>query len=77
MGNKVEMTQFDFLFVDRLGSGQDQKSHIPKEKYDNVPARRPGNEEDIARAVIHLVVNQYINGHNELVDGGYSLIEGY
>ncbi|KAH8588030.1 hypothetical protein B0O99DRAFT_525746 [Bisporella sp. PMI_857] len=59
------------------GSGQDQKSHIPKEKYDKVPARRPGNEEDIARAVIHLVVNQYINGHNELVDGGYSLIEGY
>jgi len=59
------------------GSGGDQKSHIPKEKYDKVPARRPGNEEDIARAVIHLVVNQYVNGHNELVDGGYSLIEGY
>lgn len=59
------------------GSGEDQKSHIPKEKYDKVPARRPGNEEDIARAVIHLVVNQYVNGHNELVDGGYSLIEGY
>merc|ERR1712230_181702 len=59
------------------GSGQDQKSYIPKEKYDKVPARRPGKEEDIARAVIHLVVNQYINGHNELVDGGYSLIEGY
>merc|ERR1711964_555511 len=34
-------------------------------------------QEDIARAVIHLVVNQYINGHNEPVDGGYSLIEGY
>jgi len=59
------------------GSGEDQKSHIPKEKYDKVPARRPGNEKDIARAVIHLVVNQYINGHNELVDGGYNLIEGF
>jgi NAD(P)-dependent dehydrogenase (short-subunit alcohol dehydrogenase family) len=58
-------------------SGEDQKSHIPKEQYDKVPARRPGNEEDIARAVIHLAVNQYINGHNEVVDGGYSLIEGY
>jgi len=58
-------------------SGEDQKSHIPKERYAKVPARRPGNEEDIARAVIHLVVNQYVNGHNELVDGGYSLIEGY
>jgi NAD(P)-dependent dehydrogenase (short-subunit alcohol dehydrogenase family) len=59
------------------GSGEDQKSHIPKEKYAKVPARRPGKEEDIARAVIHLVVNQYVNGHNELIDGGYSLIEGY
>jgi NAD(P)-dependent dehydrogenase (short-subunit alcohol dehydrogenase family) len=58
-------------------SGEDQKSHIPKEKYDKIPARRPGNEKDIARAVIHLVVNQYVNGHNELVDGGYSLIEGF
>jgi NAD(P)-dependent dehydrogenase (short-subunit alcohol dehydrogenase family) len=58
-------------------SGEDQKSYMPKEKYDKVPARRPGNEEDIARAVIHLVVNQYINGHNEVVDGGYTLIEGY
>lgn len=58
-------------------SGEDQKSYIPKEKYDKVPARRPGKEEDIARAVIHLVVNQYINGHNEVVDGGYGLMEGY
>jgi len=59
------------------GSGKDQKSHIPKENYDKVPARRPGNEKDIARAVVHLVVNQYINGHNEVVDGGYSLMDGY
>jgi NAD(P)-dependent dehydrogenase (short-subunit alcohol dehydrogenase family) len=58
-------------------SGEDQKSHIPKEKYDKVPARRPGNEEDIARAVIHLAVNQYVNGQNEVVDGGYSLMDGY
>ena len=59
------------------GSGKDQKSHITKHDYDKVPARRPGKEEDIARAVIHLVVNQYINGRNALIDGGYSLIEGY
>jgi len=58
-------------------SGKDQKSYIPKEKYDKVPAHRPGNEKDIARAIVHLVVNQYINGHNELVDGGYNLMDGY
>jgi len=59
------------------GSGDDQKSHLPKEKFERLPARRPGNDEDMARAVIHLVVNQYINGHNELVDGGASLLEGF
>jgi len=58
------------------GSGEDQRSFIPKEKYDKVPARRPGKDEDMARAVIHLAVNQYINGHNQVVDGGYTLMEG-
>lgn len=58
-------------------SGPDQKSHIPKEDYDKVPARRPGKAEDMARAVIHLVVNQYVNGQDVVVDGGYSLMDGY
>jgi len=57
-------------------SGGDQKSHLPKEQMDKIPARRPGNEKDMARAVIHMVVNQYINGHTEVVDGGYTLTEG-
>lgn len=67
--NSISSSVFPSEITTR-GSGQGQKSHIPK-KYDKVPARRAGNEEDIARAMIHLVVNQYINGHNEVVDGGY------
>ncbi|KAF2663888.1 NAD(P)-binding protein [Microthyrium microscopicum] len=59
------------------GSGDDQKSHIPKEQFEGkVPAARPGKEEDMARAVIHFVVNQYINGQNLAVDGGYTLSAG-
>ena len=59
-------------------SDEHQKSkEPPKEKFEQVPAGRAGNEEDMARAVIHLVVNQYINGHNMLVDGGYSLAAGF
>jgi NAD(P)-dependent dehydrogenase (short-subunit alcohol dehydrogenase family) len=57
--------------------GEDHKSYIQKQNHDKVPARRPGNEKDIARAVIHLVVNQYINGQCQVVDGGYSLMDGY
>jgi NAD(P)-dependent dehydrogenase (short-subunit alcohol dehydrogenase family) len=44
-------------------SGANQKSHIPKEKYeDKVPAGRPGNDRDMAQAVLYLVTNQYVNG---------------
>jgi NAD(P)-dependent dehydrogenase (short-subunit alcohol dehydrogenase family) len=44
-------------------SGENQKSHIPREKYeDKVPAGRPGNDRDMAQAVLFLAVNQYLNG---------------
>jgi NAD(P)-dependent dehydrogenase (short-subunit alcohol dehydrogenase family) len=33
------------------GSGEDQKSHIEKEKYEKVPARRPGNDRNMASAL--------------------------
>ncbi|OCK75170.1 NAD(P)-binding protein [Lepidopterella palustris CBS 459.81] len=60
------------------GSGEDQRSYIPKDQYaDKLPAGRPGKDEDIARAVIFLVVEQYIKGQNLVIDGGYSLVAGY
>ena len=52
-------------------SGEDQKSEIPKEKYEHLPARRPGKEEDMANAVLFFVTNQYLNGQIVPVDGGY------
>ncbi|KAI8631693.1 hypothetical protein F5Y19DRAFT_424580 [Xylariaceae sp. FL1651] len=58
-------------------SGEDQKSHIPKEKYESkVPAGRPGRDEDMAQAVLSCLVNQYVNGQIMVVDGGYTLAAG-
>lgn len=58
-------------------SGSDQKSHIPKEKYESkTPARRPGKEEDMANAILFAATNQYLNGQNVIVDGGYVIQAG-
>jgi NAD(P)-dependent dehydrogenase (short-subunit alcohol dehydrogenase family) len=58
-------------------SGEDQKSHIPKEKFHGkVPANRPGSERDMASAVIFVATNQYLNGQTIAVDGGYVLKTG-
>ena len=59
------------------GSDEDQKSHIPKEKYEEkVPARRPGKDEDMAASVLYFATNQYLNGQTLAVDGGYTLAAG-
>jgi NAD(P)-dependent dehydrogenase (short-subunit alcohol dehydrogenase family) len=57
-------------------SGSDQKSHIEKEKYEKVPARRPGKDQDMAGAVLFAAANQYLNGQTVAVDGGYILHAG-
>lgn len=57
-------------------SGSDQKSHIEKEKYEKIPAKRPGKDEDMAGAVLFLATNQYLNGQTVAVDGGYILHAG-
>lgn len=58
-------------------SDEKQKSHVPKEKYEQkVPARRPGKEEDMGNAVLFTATNQYLNGQTVVVDGGYVLAAG-
>ena len=57
-------------------SGPDQKSSLPKEKYEKVPARRPGNDRDMANAILFAATNQYLNGQTVAVDGGYILHAG-
>jgi len=58
-------------------SDDKQKSHIPREKYqDKVPAGRPGEDRDMANAVLFTATNQYLNGQTVTVDGGYVLSAG-
>jgi len=43
-------------------SGDDQKSHLPKEKYeDKTSAQRPGKDEDMGSAILFAATNQYLN----------------
>ena len=53
------------------GSDEQQKSRIPKEKYEHLPARRAGRDQDMANAVLFCVTNQYLQGQVLPVDGGY------
>ena len=58
-------------------SGEDQKSELPKEKFEGkVPARRPGNDRDMANAILFAASNQYLSGQTVVVDGGYLLAAG-
>jgi len=57
-------------------SGDNQKSHVEKEKYEKVPAHRPGNDKDMAGAILFAACNQYLNGQTVAVDGGYLLHAG-
>ncbi|KIW14847.1 hypothetical protein PV08_07632 [Exophiala spinifera] len=58
-------------------SDEKQKSHIPREKYESkVPAARPGEDRDMANAILFLATNQYLNGQTVPVDGGYILSAG-
>lgn len=54
-------------------SKDNQKSEIPKEKYGHLPSARPGNDRDMANAILFAATNQYLNGQIVPVDGGYLL----
>ena len=58
-------------------SDEKQKSQLDKESFEGkVPARRPGKDEDMASTVLFAATNQYLNGQNIVVDGGYTLSAG-
>lgn len=53
-------------------SKENQKSEMPKEKKAGLPAGRPGNDRDMAAAILFAVSCQYLNG----LDGGYLIQAG-
>lgn len=58
-------------------SDEKQKSHIPREKYEEkTTATRPGEDRDMANAILFAATNQYLNGQTIAVDGGYILSAG-
>jgi NAD(P)-dependent dehydrogenase (short-subunit alcohol dehydrogenase family) len=57
-------------------SDENQKSKLPKEKYEKIPAKRPGKDEDMGSAILFFACNQYVNGQTICVDGGYTLMAG-
>ncbi|ORY74104.1 short chain dehydrogenase/reductase family [Protomyces lactucae-debilis] len=50
------------------------KSTLDKDMLKEIPAERPGRDEDMAQACLFLACNQYVNGVNIPVDGGYLLV---
>ncbi|KAK4550050.1 hypothetical protein LTR36_003017 [Oleoguttula mirabilis] len=58
-------------------SGANQKSELPKDQFESkVPAKRPGNDRDMAATLLFVACNTYLNGQTITVDGGYTLASG-
>lgn len=53
-----------------------QKSELPKEHKEGLPAQRPGKDQDMAAAILFVVGCQYLNGQTVTVDGGYAIQVG-
>lgn len=43
-------------------SKDNMKSELPKDKYGHLPSERPGNDRDMANAILFAATNQYLNG---------------
>jgi NAD(P)-dependent dehydrogenase (short-subunit alcohol dehydrogenase family) len=57
-------------------SNDKQKSHMPKEQKEGLPSQRPGQDRDMAAAILFAASCQYLNGQNIPVDGGYLIQVG-
>lgn len=68
------------VFPSEMTTGEsrddNQKSEMPKEAKEGLPAQRPGNDRDMAASILFVVCCQYLNGQTVTVDGGYSIQVG-
>lgn len=68
------------VFPSEMTTGEEsddkQKSKLPKEHKEGLPSGRPGNDRDMAAAVLFCASCQYLNGQNIPVDGGYLIQTG-
>ena len=55
-------------------SGANQKSSLPKDQFESkVPAKRPGNDRDMASAFLFVATNTYLNGQTITVSAADGL----
>ncbi|TQV94542.1 hypothetical protein V2A60_005580 [Cordyceps javanica] len=75
--NSIAPGVFPSEMTTKEESDDRQKSFLPKDKMEGqIPAQRPGRDEDMAHAVLFAAANQYFNGQRVVVDGGYTLSAG-
>ncbi|KAL1606805.1 hypothetical protein SLS60_004212 [Paraconiothyrium brasiliense] len=81
MGFKIRVNSIaPGVFPSEMTTGEsrddNQKSEMPKEHKEGLPSRRPGNDRDMAAAVLFCASCQYLNGQTIPVDGGYLIQAG-
>ncbi len=74
--NSIAPGVFPSEMTTQESSDETQKSEMPKEKKGDLPSRRPGNDRDMAAAVLFCASCQYLNGQTIPVDGGYLIQTG-
>ncbi len=57
-------------------SGENQKSALPEGMLKEIAAGRPGDDRDMASAILFAATNQYLDGQVIVLDGGYLLEKG-
>lgn len=76
--NSIAPGIFPSEITTRTSDAQSQKSELPEDYAltRDIAAGRPGNDNDMASAILFLATNQYVNGQIIAVDGGYLLKHG-
>jgi NAD(P)-dependent dehydrogenase (short-subunit alcohol dehydrogenase family) len=74
--NSIAPGVFPSEMTTQESSDSTQKSEMPKEKKEGLPAQRPGKDTDMAQTVMFVANCQYLNGQTITVDGGYSMQAG-
>lgn len=74
--NSIAPGVFPSEMTTQESSDKNQKSEMPKDQKGGLPSKRPGNDRDMAAAVLFAASCQYLNGQTIPVDGGYLIQAG-
>lgn len=74
--NAIAPGVFPSEMTAKVESDDKQKNELDQSKFEHLPSRRSGSDRDMAQAILFAVTNQYLNGQNIAVDGGFLLNTG-